>query len=904
MPPAGEEATKKMDVSKDVDKNKDKDAKKNEKEEDVEINEEDLSEADRELKMKLEGYLDRLDEDDQSLYEQCLKDLRSEIKTATSSMTSVPKPLKFLRPHYQRIKDIREKLSSPEHKAIAADVISLIATTVDSGERDCLNFRLKGTDEPISLWGHEYVRHLIGEIALEHSARVAAAEEAGSEPQLDDLTKLAGEIVPYCVKNNAEPDACDLLMEIERLDMLEPHVDENCYDRVCLYLMSCVPYVPEPYDEILMKTCLGIFRKFSKWPQAMQVALKLNDMDIIKDIFKTCPDRSTRRQLAFLLGRQQFFFDVEEELDGIEEDDDELEQLRDLMANTHLSSSYLALARELDILEPKSPDDVYKADDKIATRFAVPRLNLAKSFTNAFVNTGFGSDKLILVEQGNTWIYHHKERGRMSAAASLGMLLLWDVDGGLTQIDAYMMSDKEEVKAGALLAIGIVNSTVRNEHEPALALLQDYVTSKVHLFRVSSVMGLGLAYAGTANEIVTELLRPVLDDSDAKLELHATAAIALGQIHVGTGNMEIAEAIVQCLLVLKPEQLNTMHARMIVVAVGLIFMGKQASSSLASDVLSIVPEPYKTVFQTIVESIAYAGTGNVLKIQKLLHMCSEHIEEKEGEEGNNLSQAFATIGIAIVAMGEDIGVEMALRSMNHLLQYGEPVIRRAVPIAMALLCTSNPALNVLDILSKLTHDPDKQVAYNSIFALGIMGAGTNHARIAGMLRHLAQYYSRSNDAMFVIRIAQGLLYTGKGSITLSPFHTERSLLSPAAAAGLLTMLLSLVDVKEVLLGDSHFMLYHLALAMHPRILSLFDEDLNPLSLTVRVGQAVDVVGQAGKPKTITGFVTNNTPVLLGFGERAQLATEEYVPLTPTLEGFVICRKNPDYDEETAAKSKK
>jgi 26S proteasome regulatory subunit N1 len=41
------------------------------------------------------------------------------------------------------------------------------------------------------------------------------------------------------------------------------------------------------------------------------------------------------------------------------------------------------------------------------------------------------------------------------------------------------------------------------------------------------------------------------------------------------------------------------------------------------------------------------------------------------------------------------------------------------------------------------------------------------------------------------------------------------------------------------------MLYHLSLAMYPRILSTFDEDLNPLSVSVRVGQAVDVVGQAG-----------------------------------------------------------
>lgn len=32
-------------------------------------------------------------------------------------------------------------------------------------------------------------------------------------------------------------------------------------------------------------------------------------------------------------------------------------------------------------------------------------------------------------------IYNNKDYGKMSAAASLGMVLLWDVDGGLVQID-------------------------------------------------------------------------------------------------------------------------------------------------------------------------------------------------------------------------------------------------------------------------------------------------------------------------------------------------------------------------------------------------------------------------------------------------------------------------------------
>lgn len=68
-----------------------------------------------------------------------------------------------------------------------------------------------------------------------------------------------------------------------------------------------------------------------------------------------------------------------------------------------------------------------------------------------------------------------------------------------------------------------------------------------------------------------------------------------------------------------------------------------------------------------------------------------------------------------------------------------------------------------------------------------------------------------------------------------------------------------------------------------------------LHLSLLTPQAVDVVGQAGKPKTITGFQTHTTPVLLAHGERAELATEEFLPVTPILEGFVILRKNPNYD---------
>lgn len=104
------------------------------------------------------------------------------------TMTSVPKPLKFLRPYYDDIKgrcatvsdkatkvlpyeNIR-KLESPSpflsFQAIVSDVVSLLAMTQEEeGSRDCLTFRLTGSDEKIETFGHEYVRCFIEEYVFD-----------------------------------------------------------------------------------------------------------------------------------------------------------------------------------------------------------------------------------------------------------------------------------------------------------------------------------------------------------------------------------------------------------------------------------------------------------------------------------------------------------------------------------------------------------------------------------------------------------------------------------------------------------------------------------------------------------------------------------------------------------------
>ena len=105
-------------------------------------------------------------------------------------------------------------------------------------------------------------------------------------------------------------------------------------------------------------------------------------------------------------------------------------------------------------MEPKSPDEVYKSHlDNVRPVFGgssnvdSARQNLASSFVNGFVNSGFGRDKL-LMEDGQNWLFKNKDHGQMSATASIGLVLLWDVDGGLTQIDKYFYSPEDPIKAG------------------------------------------------------------------------------------------------------------------------------------------------------------------------------------------------------------------------------------------------------------------------------------------------------------------------------------------------------------------------------------------------------------------------------------------------------------------------
>ena len=779
-----------------------------------------------------------------------------------------------------------------EPRKLLGDIMAVLAMTMAApGTRESLRFKLESNSRDLGSWGHEFVRSLAGEIGEEHTARTTADPPEGVE----DLLALVADIVPFHIQHNAFAEAVDLLLEVQRLPQLLQleSVDAANYQRICLYLLRCADFMSDPDDlEEMLTTAYELYRKQGSYADALRVAVRLQDEGRMQALVGEVADPVVRKQLAFMLGRAHVNVQLEED-----------EEANELVGNARLSEHYLLLAKDLDVLEPKTPEDIYKSHlaetggfrrgrggEGAAQQVDSARANLASTFVNAFVNIGYQKDALVTPE-GNAWLYKNKDHGMMSAAASIGAILLWNVEEGLNQIDKFMHSQEEHIRAGALLAIGIVSSGMRIEHDAALALLSEHLEGGSKPIKYAAAFGLGLAYAGSNREDLVELLSPLVADPDAGITEVALAALSLGMIFVGSMNHEVGGLLVQRLMETSDVDLDNPMARFLVLGLALPFLGQGEKADAMLEAVKTVEHNVGKLAAVVLETAAYAGSGNVLKVQEMLHLCAEHLQE-DAEH-----QSAAVLGLALITLGEEVGAEMALRTFDHLLHYGELPIRRAVPLGFALLNVSNPDYGIIDQLSRLTHDGDAQVAMNAILALGLIGAGTNNSRIAGLLRQLAEFYAREAAHLFVVRIAQGFLHAGKGLVSMNPFHSDRLCLSGVAIAGILTLLHAALDMKSTVLDKHHYLLYAAVTAINPRMLVTLDEELNPLPVSVRVGQAVETVGQAGRPKTITGFQTHTSPVLLGVKDRAELATNEYLPVTSVLEGVVILRKNPEWEAE-------
>ncbi|KAF5948513.1 hypothetical protein HYC85_014470 [Camellia sinensis] len=258
-------------------------------------------------------------------------------------------------------------------------------------------------------------------------------------------------------------------------------------------------------------------------------------------IFTTCDDLLLKKQFCYILGQHRITFVLDEEMSG---DDECRETLQGINNNGKLSEGYLMLACDVEVMEPKSSEDIYKVPSEASSG---------------------GSS-------GN-WVFKNKAHGKASAAASL-------------------------------------------------------IRSK---------------------------FSRVLEDKKMPLDVIVFTAISLGLVYVGSCDEDISQTIISALKHQNLSKLGQPLTCLLPLGLDLLYLGKQKSVEGTAEISKTLNTKIRTHCDMILFSCAYAGIGDVLKVQCLLGQCAQHLKRGETHQGPTV------LRIAMVAMAEELGLEMVIR---------------------------------------------------------------------------------------------------------------------------------------------------------------------------------------------------------------------------------------------------
>lgn len=179
--------------------------------------------------------------------------------------------------------------------------------------------------------------------------------------------------------------------------------------------------------------------------------------------------------------------------------------------------------------------------------------------------------------------------------------------------------------------------------------------------------------------------------------------------------------------------------------------------------------------ESMITICAYAGQGNIEVIQNLIVALTDAIQGRVAAEealdihkldqgkvnkpvrennvvaesgqpsiiddrniwpGDNLEPSTVlVVGLGFLAGECDIARHMIVRFAERVMKYGDVHAKRAVPFLLAMSSLGVMSNEIVDDLSKLCLHYDKETAFNSLLALGLVGCGTQNFKIAGILRH-------------------------------------------------------------------------------------------------------------------------------------------------------------------------
>lgn len=172
----------------------------------------------------------------------------------------------------------------------------------------------------------------------------------------------------------------------------------------------------------------------------------------------------------------------------------------------------------------------------------------------------------------------------------------------------------------------------------------------------------------------------------SSMEIFGITSLACGLVSIGRNNNEVPSTILNKIIEhSNTDYLKSPFMRMASLGLSLCYFGARENIDVPSEAISVLEEPFKTAMHSVLLMCAYAGTGDVLTIQELLHIVGKKIDippsaivkdkkkekkdrkdsftkikaPKKTEWDYSMGQAMATLAVAVIAIGEDIGKKFA-----------------------------------------------------------------------------------------------------------------------------------------------------------------------------------------------------------------------------------------------------
>ena len=780
------------------------------------------------LKIILESLKERDEDVQKHALDMLIENVRSNAGTITQEQQDLLDVI-------TQLKDLLFKYKG-NNRALLSDIISVLSIGgSEESVRDVLLYRMEGNVTNLEMWGHQYVKQLV----------LGCIKVRTKEIDVINYSKIVEPITEYFFKHNSEVEAIDYLLEISglegstlcnlnimpelgtevnKLDLIEKHVDESNFNRVYLYLLEINRF----YD--LRELILNIVKN-----KPSLYLVHLIEYRMFKDAVeyvKQIKEEDVKRQLLYILARCNISYETKNE--------DELF----ILENRHIAKNFKETNEDLEILNAAKIDYILKGlnTEKVD----------AAAVCNGLIHFGFMRDPLFERVEGDylikaDYISMLKQCATKTINASIGCVYGFNPSLLIERSSSNIFEIKD---LGTILGLAISSTKMKDNDKIIFDLLCDFLSSEQVSDILAALYGISLVYSGTIGnnfEFIYEKLFPMLNHLNADvvcLTIYTISSIFYGNVP--------ETFLILCCDILSENNLNQSTFYLYaVLGLGLAFYKRE--DLYETEIYNKLPRH----IQNLAYGLIYIGSGSPEKIEELMN-------NSFAGECEPINEILGLISCALIGLGDSLASNMIENQLLSALHLNNMHIKKVVPLCLSILFASTNKASVVEYLERSIHGAEVEIA--SAVALGIVGAGTKNSRILSIMSTAFNLMYKDLAESSALIYSQGLVNLGKGTLSLSPLAYNERVIIDKSVIGLLNIVMMIMSEGYSCFKENSFLMYGIVQSIMPKYVTGVDCE-------IKIGKPVEIVGLSGNPTKISGKVLHQSPVILNVGEMAETDVE-------------------------------